>query len=119
MRRRINSYAGGRGRGAPPAPQEPPTSVCSWLRARAGPTRGGRAWGPRVGLSADRTRSRVDFARRWRWFTFAMVTAVLGLAGRTLAHSAPFSYLDLKIGVNAIEGALVVHDFDAAHDLGI
>jgi hydrogenase/urease accessory protein HupE len=52
-------------------------------------------------------------------FTCAVVTAVLGLTSRMLAHSAPFSYLDLKIGANAIEGALVVHDFDAAHDLGI
>jgi hydrogenase/urease accessory protein HupE len=51
--------------------------------------------------------------------TCAVVTAVLGLTSRTFAHSAPFSYLDLKIGTDAIEGALVVHDFDAAHDLGI
>ena len=44
-----DAHAGGRGRGAPPAPQEPPTSERSWLRAR-------------VGLSADRTRSRVNRA---------------------------------------------------------
>jgi len=35
------------------------------------------------------------------------------------AHSAPFSYLDLKLTGEAIEGTLVVHDFDAAHDLGV
>jgi len=56
---------------------------------------------------------------RWCFFTCAAVAAVIGLSSRTLAHSAPFSYLDLKFGGDAIEGTLVVHDFDAAHDLGI
>ena len=35
------------------------------------------------------------------------------------AHPAPFSYLDIRIVETGIEGALVVHDFDVAHDLGI
>jgi hypothetical protein len=35
------------------------------------------------------------------------------------AHPAPFSYLDVRIVETGIEGALVVHDFDVAHDLGI
>ncbi len=35
------------------------------------------------------------------------------------AHSAPFSYLDLRLSGGAILGALVVHDFDAAHDVGV
>jgi hydrogenase/urease accessory protein HupE len=35
------------------------------------------------------------------------------------AHSAPFSFLDLKLTSGGLDGALVVHDFDAAHDLGI
>lgn len=35
------------------------------------------------------------------------------------AHSAPFSYLDLKLSNDGIEGTLVVHDLDAAHDLGV
>ena len=35
------------------------------------------------------------------------------------AHPAPFSYLDLRIGGDGIEGALVVHIIDVAHDLGI
>jgi hypothetical protein len=35
------------------------------------------------------------------------------------AHPAPFSYLDLQIGTDVIDGALVVHIIDAAHDLGI
>jgi len=35
------------------------------------------------------------------------------------AHPAPFSYLDIRIVETGIDGALVVHDFDVAHDLGI
>ena len=35
------------------------------------------------------------------------------------AHPAPFSYLDLQIGDAAIDGALVIHIIDAAHELGI
>ena len=35
------------------------------------------------------------------------------------AHPAPFSYLDLRLNTTGITGTLVVHDLDAAHDLGI
>jgi hydrogenase/urease accessory protein HupE len=35
------------------------------------------------------------------------------------AHPVPFSYLDLHIQRGQIEGSLVVHVFDAAHDLNI
>jgi hydrogenase/urease accessory protein HupE len=35
------------------------------------------------------------------------------------AHPAPFSYLDLRLNASGITGTLVVHDLDAAHDLGI
>lgn len=35
------------------------------------------------------------------------------------AHSAPFSYLDLRLGASGLTGSLVLHDFDVAHDLGI
>ena len=35
------------------------------------------------------------------------------------AHPVPFSYLDLKLGHNGIDGTLVVHIIDAAHDLGV
>jgi hydrogenase/urease accessory protein HupE len=34
-------------------------------------------------------------------------------------HPAPFSYLDLQIGTDAIDGSLVIHVIDAAHELGI
>jgi hydrogenase/urease accessory protein HupE len=44
---------------------------------------------------------------------------VLAQTPRVLAHAAPFSYLDLEIGADAIDGTLVLHDFDVAHDLGI
>ena len=35
------------------------------------------------------------------------------------AHPAPFSYLDLRVGADVIEGSLVVHIIDVAHDLDI
>ena len=35
------------------------------------------------------------------------------------AHPAPFSYLDIRIGSDVIEGTLVVHIIDVAHDLDI
>ena len=42
------------------------------------------------------------------------------LFGRpTAAHPVPFSYLDLRLRSDAIEGSLVVHMSDAAHDLTI
>jgi hydrogenase/urease accessory protein HupE len=45
---------------------------------------------------------------------------ILGIAARTAsAHPAPFSYLDLRLNASGINGTLVVHDLDAAHDLGI
>ena len=42
-----------------------------------------------------------------------------GLAASAAAHPAPFSYLDLFFDAESVRGALVVHDFDAAHELGI
>jgi len=35
------------------------------------------------------------------------------------AHPAPFSYLDLRVGSDRIDGQLVIHIIDAAHELGI
>jgi hypothetical protein len=35
------------------------------------------------------------------------------------AHPAPFSYLDLRLNRGGVNGTLVVHDLDAAHDLGL
>jgi len=48
------------------------------------------------------------------------VAALCLLVGReALAHPAPFSYLDLHLDAAGVRGTLVVHDLDAAHDLGI
>lgn len=44
---------------------------------------------------------------------------LVSLSTTVNGHSAPFSYLDLKLAPDGIEGTLVVHDFDAAHDLGV
>jgi hypothetical protein len=41
------------------------------------------------------------------------------LASHAVAHPAPFSYLDLNLVDAGVEGALVVHDFDVAHDVGV
>jgi hydrogenase/urease accessory protein HupE len=49
----------------------------------------------------------------------ATIALALVHAPHAEAHSAPFSYLDLKIGSDGIAGSLVIHDFDAAHDLGV
>jgi len=54
---------------------------------------------------------------------FGAVPWVLALslcvAATADAHPAPFSYLDLNIDSAGVSGTLVVHDLDAAHDLGV
>jgi hydrogenase/urease accessory protein HupE len=35
------------------------------------------------------------------------------------AHPAPYSYVDLYLENDGLRGALTIHDFDAAHELGI
>ena len=40
-------------------------------------------------------------------------------ASPAAAHPAPFSYLDLHLDSSGVTGTLVVHDLDAAHDLGV
>ena len=47
------------------------------------------------------------------------VLAILLHASGAAAHPAPFSYLDLRLDPGGVTGTLVVHDLDAAHDLGI
>jgi hydrogenase/urease accessory protein HupE len=54
-----------------------------------------------------------------RRFATFLALAVLALPQFVDAHSAPFSYLDVRISPDALDGTLVVHDFDVAHDLGI
>lgn len=48
-----------------------------------------------------------------------MIAAALAFAQPAAAHPVPFSYLDLRLNADAVEGSLVVHMFDAAHDLNI
>jgi hypothetical protein len=47
------------------------------------------------------------------------VLALLALARPASAHPVPFSYLDLHVQPDAVEGTIVAHIFDVAHDLGI
>jgi hypothetical protein len=35
------------------------------------------------------------------------------------AHPAPFSYLDIRLSPSSVDGTLVLHDFDVAHELGL
>src|SRR6187455_2179605 len=47
------------------------------------------------------------------------VLVVIACARNAAAHSAPFSYIDLVRRADRIDGSVVVHIYDAAHDLGI
>jgi hydrogenase/urease accessory protein HupE len=49
----------------------------------------------------------------------AVAAFVLVGATRVVAHPVPFSYLDLRLRPSAIDGTLVVHILDIAHDLQI
>jgi HupE / UreJ protein len=49
----------------------------------------------------------------------AALACVLLIGTTTFAHPAPFSYLDLQLDAGGLNGTLVVHDLDAAHDLGV
>jgi hypothetical protein len=54
--------------------------------------------------------------------TRRIVTAVIvcGLLEATAAaHPAPFSYLDLHLLDDGVDGSLILHDFDVAHDVGV
>ena len=54
--------------------------------------------------------------------SFAQLLRLLALSAVAYdahAHPAPFSYLDLYLDTERTGGALVIHDFDAAHELGI
>ena len=54
-----------------------------------------------------------------RALTAVLVVTVLALPQPAAAHPAPFSYLDVVFRDGAIEGTLVIHVIDAAHELGI
>ena len=48
-----------------------------------------------------------------------LAVAALGAPRAALAHPVPFSYLDLRLQGKTIEGVLVAHIFDLAHDLNV
>lgn len=52
-------------------------------------------------------------------FLALLLGVALSWARGVGAHPAPFSYLDLTLDAKGVTGALVVHDFDAAHELGL
>jgi hypothetical protein len=54
-----------------------------------------------------------------RALTAVFVAALLLMPHPAAAHPAPFSYLDVVFRNGAIEGSLVIHVIDAAHELGI
>ena len=45
--------------------------------------------------------------------------ALLALPAPASAHPVPFSYLDLRVGPHQIDGTLVAHIYDVAHDLNV
>jgi hydrogenase/urease accessory protein HupE len=47
------------------------------------------------------------------------VLLMLACARNASAHAAPFSYIDLVLREDRIDGSVVVHIYDAAHDLGL
>jgi len=51
--------------------------------------------------------------------TAALLLIMLAAAVTAVAHPAPFSYLDVRLSAARLEGTLVLHDFDVAHELGL
>jgi len=68
-------------------------------------------------------RGRRGKSRAWRGNgrTVALAGCLLFLAAATCAeaHPAPFSFVDLHLEPQGVRGSIIVHDLDAAHDLGI
>lgn len=50
---------------------------------------------------------------------FLLAVPLLLHSAAAAAHPAPFSYLDVRLNASGVQGTLVVHDLDAAHDLGV
>ena len=49
--------------------------------------------------------------------TIVVFVMALATAAPALPHPAPFSYLDVRLSGNSVQGTLVLHDFDVAHEL--
>ena len=56
--------------------------------------------------------------RALRLGAFAIAASISG-APPAAAHPVPFTYLDLRVGSDAIDGSLVIHITDAAHELSV
>src|SRR5688572_6991186 len=52
-------------------------------------------------------------------FRAAIVATLLFSGTGAYAHPAPFSYLDIAFRGGSIEGSLVVHAIDVAHELNV
>ena len=48
-----------------------------------------------------------------------LILVLLAVAAPAPAHPAPFSYLDLHLRAGRVDGALVAHAIDLAHELGL
>src|SRR5262245_47133327 len=53
------------------------------------------------------------------WRTALICVMAVACARNAAAHAAPFSYIDIVLRADGIDGAVMVHIYDAAHDLGI
>jgi len=51
------------------------------------------------------------------WRLLSVAAALTAVTAPSLAHPVPFSYVDLRLEQGLIEGTVVVHMYDAAHDL--
>ena len=47
------------------------------------------------------------------------IVAAMGMPRAAAAHPAPFSYVDLRLQPGLMQGSIVAHIFDVAHDLNI
>jgi hydrogenase/urease accessory protein HupE len=56
---------------------------------------------------------------RWPFPRVLCLLSLCAAAHEARAHPAPFSYLDLYLEAERTGGALVIHDFDAAYELGL
>jgi hydrogenase/urease accessory protein HupE len=69
-------------------------------------------------MDPDRLAQRLK-ERLMRRSAVLLLACVVLSAAPAFAHPAPFSYLDLHLDGSGLTGTLVVHDLDAAHDLGV
>jgi hypothetical protein len=61
----------------------------------------------------------LGFLRAPRVLRSIVIAAALWLPRAASAHPAPFSYVDLRVQPGLIQGSIVAHIYDVAHDLDI